>query len=151
MKILSIVTEPKQLRYALISGTRPNPSPESSQLEKIPYPPDIDQGSGLDTMLNTLTGLVATHKPCKVTVLLSIPAQHGSQSVRPVIEALLKLACHREHQELESIHPLSLRAREKKFLSVVGKTPEQALNNGANFRPIVSKDVYLTGWSGLPE
>ncbi|MGD0096953.1 MAG: hypothetical protein ABSB60_10690 [Terracidiphilus sp.] len=101
-------------------------------------------------MLSTLTGLVATHKPCKVTVLQSVPARSGSQSVRPVIEALLKLSCHREHQEFESIHPVSLRAREKKFMAVVGKTPEQAFNHGANFKPVVAKDIYLTGWSGLP-
>jgi len=102
-------------------------------------------------MLSTLTGLVATYRPCKVTVLQSVPAPHGGQSVRPVIEALLKLACHREHQDFESIHPTSLRAREKKFATIAGKTPEQALNNGATFTPAVSKDVHLTGWSGLPE
>jgi hypothetical protein len=151
MKIFGIVTEPKQLRYAIVSGTRPNPCVESSQLEKIPYPHDIDQGCGIDTMLGTLKALVTTFKPCKVVVLQSVPAPRGSKSVRPVIEALLKLACYREHQDFEFIHPTSLRAHEKKFVTIVGKTPEQALNNCTGFTPAISKDVHLTGWLGLPE
>jgi hypothetical protein len=151
MKILSVVTETKQLRFLVLSGTRSSPHRESSKLETIPYPPDIHQGSGLDTMLRTLAGLIAYQKPCKVAVLLSVPAMRGGVSVRPVIEALLKLACHQEHQEYESIHPVALRAREKRFIPAVGKSPEEAFNDGANFKPAISKDAHLTGWSGLPE
>ena len=151
MKTLSVTTEPKQLRYVVMSGTCGSPHCNSAKVETIPYPPDIDKGSGLATMLKTVSGLLASEKPNKVVVLLSVPAMRGTPSVRPTIEALIKLACHQEHSEFESLHPVALRAREKKFQTKLGKSPEQVFNNGVAFRPAISRDTYLTGWSGLPE
>lgn len=151
MKVLGIITEPKQMRYVLISGSISAPS-RMGKLHSIAYPANIEVGAGLSAMLKTIVGLVSSLQPCRVSVLESVPPRTGTRSTtRPVMEALIKLACNQTNQDCAIVHPNSLRAKEKKFVSIVGDTPENSLNGGLEFSPAVSKDAHLLAWMCLEQ
>jgi hypothetical protein len=152
MKVVGIITETKQMRYVVLSGSISAPSRGAETLRTIPYPPNIDTGAGLSAMLKTLAGLVSSLQPCRISVLQSVPSRTGNRSMtRPVIEALIKLACNQVNQDCIIVHPNSLRAKEKKFVSIVGDSPENTLNGGLAFSPALSKDAHLVAWMGLEQ
>jgi hypothetical protein len=149
MKTVGIVTESKQLRYVTLSGVTSSPHCESD-LKVIPYPHLTDSGAHLEAVLKTLSTLVSSLMPCKIVLLISLPGPTGKRSAeRLVAETLIKLACHRADAECSLLHPNSLRAGEKRFHATTGGTPEGVFNSSQPFRPIISKEVHLTAWSGL--
>jgi len=66
MKVVGIITETKQMRYVVLSGSISAPSRGAETLRPIPYPPNIDTGAGLSAMLKTIAGLVSSLQPCKI-------------------------------------------------------------------------------------
>jgi hypothetical protein len=150
MKVIGIITETNQLRHTVVSGTSVAPTCESGKFGSLPYPPDLEIGTGLDLMQKTLYGLIEASKPCKVVLVVSVAGPTGKRSVpRIVVETLVKIAAHNAQQELELLHPVSLRSKEGKFESLVGSTPEATFNGGEKFRPAIIKDAFLAAWAGL--
>ena len=152
MKVLGIITEMTQIRYIMVAGSNGAPNRESEKLCTLAYPAAIESGAALANMLKTLTSLITALQPDKTVVLQSVPARMGKPSAtRPVIEALIKLACNSANQECLILHPNSLRAKEKKFESCTGQSPEGIFNSGQNFSPSVSRDAHLVAWAGLEQ
>ncbi len=76
MRILGIITDTKQLRYVVLSGSVSAPCLGAETLHSIAYPPNMDTGAGLNVMLKTLVDLVSSVQPCKVSVLGACLSNH---------------------------------------------------------------------------
>ena len=151
-KVLAIISDSKKLRYGIVGGVQSKPVAHSSKTSTIDFPAEIDSGSGLCAMLKTLTALVASEAPTQVAVLRSGKGQHNtSGTTRPIVEALIQIVCEQAPVTCSLIHPATLRAKEKKFGSIVMQSPEAVFNGNNAFRPHEARDVFLTGWKDLPE
>jgi hypothetical protein len=151
MKILSITTDTQKIRYVCLDGTQAEPS-SCAEIKTVKYPNGLSTGGDLCAMSKTIKALLIAEKPDSVTYLESVRGSHGnSQPIRPVVEALVLMACHEAGAPCISVHPNTLRRREAKFESTVSASVEAIFNAGITFRPKDSRDAYLTGWMALPE
>jgi hypothetical protein len=152
MKILAALTTSTSVSLICVRGSQKNPSFVEAQIQRCSLPNSEDEGKRLSTMLATIRALITDKAPDHIAILQAGNSKFGNSSqVRPKIEALIQIAAADDGRKCEIVHPVSLKAREKKFEKIVGSSLEIAFNDGGDFSSKEKRSLALLGWSQLPE
>lgn len=152
MKVLGIAPSSTDFKWALLDGTRAKPQalPLPSTSQKLPA--DASTGHALLSLRRLLSTFLAEQRVERICVLQAGRSQYGGPSApRVKAEGIIELVCAELELTVDLVTPQSLRAREKRFASVASGTPEEVLNNGADFKPKNLRDAVLLAWWGLDE
>lgn len=150
MKTLAFSTNTERMSWLIVEGTHSSPKVASARLEHIKLPFDVQLGSGLCSIIQTLSLLIDTQNPKQITILQPGRARfNNASSVRIKVEAALQIAAAQKAIPLYLVSPMRVSAY-KKRLARSGSSIETLLNGGRAFTPREMGDVICVGIAKLP-
>jgi len=150
MKVLGVTPSSNEVSWALVEGTRSNPSLVNLDSTKQKFPKTQSEAQILYNLHKFVLTFLENQAVDKVCILQAGNNKFGkASSMRIKAEAVFQLACAEHNIPVELVPPQTLRAQEKKFQADAGGTPESVFNNGSDFRPKPWKDTVMIAWTGL--
>ncbi|MBF6125052.1 hypothetical protein [Nocardia brasiliensis] len=152
MKVLGIAPSSTDFKWALLEGSRAEPRvlPLPSTSQKLPA--ETCEGHALLSLRRLLSTFLAERVVERVCVLQAGSSQFGGPSASRVkAEGIIQLVGAELQLTVDLVAPQSLRAQEKRFVSIASASPEDVLNGGADFKPKTWREAVLVAWWGLDE
>ena len=148
MRVVGVEIAKTDVHWLLLDGAVSSGSIVHMSSDKLELPKS--EASAVEnylTLKNLILADIAKAQPGKVTV---IKATRYASVDRAKIELLFQLACHEINIPCELIHPVTISTiMKKKFVLIVGQTPEDAFNGGAEISPKHLIKPFYCAWKGI--
>lgn len=149
MLVLGVVPGTKDIRWAMLDGTQSEPRLIESIKKSEKLPIDEDQSTLLYDLKRFVGSALLETSVEHIMLLGAGTSQFKTSPLRLKVECVFQIAAKEADIPINVIPPQTLRAKEKKFSSIAGGTPEEILNGGNDFSPIPWRDAVLVAWCGL--
>lgn len=150
MRVLGVKPSSDDVSWALIQGTRSEPTIAELESTKQKFPIKQHETEILQNLYHFAGTFLKDKSIEKVCILQAGNNKFGKIStMRVKAEAVFQLACAELNIPVVMVAPQTLRAQEKKFQNETGATAEQVFNGGEDFKPKPWKDAVMVAWIGL--
>ncbi len=150
MRTLAFSTDTEKMSWLIVEGSRSKPKLVSAKLERIKFPADINEGSGLLSIVKTLGLLIDAQNPQQIAILQPGKSKFNNASpIRFKVEAALQVAAAQKGIATCLVSPLTVSAYKKKLAQSDGSV-EGLINEGNAFSPREMGDVICAGIVRLP-
>jgi hypothetical protein len=150
VKTLAIATSTEKISWMIVDGTKSAPKIVSAKLARIKLPADIEDGSGLCSLIQNLGLLIDAQCPKQISILQPGKSQfNNSSSIRIKTEAAVQIAAAQKGVPVHLVSPITT-TRYRKKLEDDGKSLESTFNGGVPFSPRETGDVVCVGVIKLP-
>lgn len=150
MRVLGIASDTTSFCWALLDGEHSNPQLLDVPASSIRFPVNGDESDRLLALKRLVAALLGEKHVEMATIVEAVGSQfRGPSSTRVKAECVFQLAARENQTAVGVVSPNTVSAQEKKFLDIVGASPEDHLNSGNNFSSKLLRKAVLVGWVGL--
>jgi Holliday junction resolvasome RuvABC endonuclease subunit len=150
VRTLAFATDTVKMSWLIIEGSQSEPKLGSAKLERIKLPADVAEGTGLCSLIQTLSLLIDAQSPKPIAILQAVKSKfNNTSSARIKVEAALQIAAAQKSIPLHLVSPTTT-TNYKKKLEKANKSLEGIFNGGEVFSPREMGDVICVGVIKLP-
>jgi hypothetical protein len=150
VRTLAFSTDTQRMSWLMVEGSQSEPKLVSSKLERIKLPADIEDGTGLCTLIKTLSLLIDSQLPKQIALLQPGKSRfNNASSIRIKVEATLQIAAAQKGIPLHLVSP-NTTVHYKRKLEKAETSLEAILNDGKAFSVSDMGDVICVGVVKLP-